>query len=294
MYDARLGRWLSMDPNAVKYPALSPYNFVGNSPILFVDYDGRDYGVYINHKTQTIVIKANIYTTKAYSRESNSASMNTYNRAVLIKKYYENIKAQYIVKNESGEEVVYNVSFEINVGKPESNRRVAMEKTRADSEGNMFNASLAGERNTSPNTGEFTGWQPMRDEDTGELRMINKLGFTEPFDLIFVEGTNDEKPNKWTMTDLHEFGHVLLSLVQYFHDQDGTFTQSDETSPGTPGHAVPVNFIENILGNVGIGNGPVGPPSDRPNANVTQSGKPVKGFTKGNVKNVQNNNGEKP
>src|SRR5690606_24073676 len=76
MYDARLGRWLSVDPLAAKYPNLSPYNFVGNSPILYVDYDGRDYGVYINHKTQTIVIKANIYTTKAYSRESNSASMN--------------------------------------------------------------------------------------------------------------------------------------------------------------------------------------------------------------------------
>lgn len=41
MYDARLGRWLSLDPLQAKYPNLSPYNFVANSPIMFVDPDGK-------------------------------------------------------------------------------------------------------------------------------------------------------------------------------------------------------------------------------------------------------------
>lgn len=35
-------RWYSIDPLAAKYPDLSPYNFVANSPILFVDADGRE------------------------------------------------------------------------------------------------------------------------------------------------------------------------------------------------------------------------------------------------------------
>lgn len=35
-------RWYSVDPLAAKYPDLSPYNFVANSPILFVDADGRE------------------------------------------------------------------------------------------------------------------------------------------------------------------------------------------------------------------------------------------------------------
>jgi RHS repeat-associated protein len=42
MYDSRLGRWLSIDPLAAKYPSMSPYNFVANSPILYTDPDGKD------------------------------------------------------------------------------------------------------------------------------------------------------------------------------------------------------------------------------------------------------------
>ena len=39
--DPRTGRFLSLDPLQANYPALSPYNFVGNNPIMFVDPDGR-------------------------------------------------------------------------------------------------------------------------------------------------------------------------------------------------------------------------------------------------------------
>ena len=42
MYDKRLGRWLSIDPFGKKYPRLSPYNFVGNSPLLFIDPNGKE------------------------------------------------------------------------------------------------------------------------------------------------------------------------------------------------------------------------------------------------------------
>jgi RHS repeat-associated protein len=41
IYDARLGRWLAMDPLQVKCPQLSPYNFVANSPLIFIDPDGK-------------------------------------------------------------------------------------------------------------------------------------------------------------------------------------------------------------------------------------------------------------
>jgi RHS repeat-associated protein len=40
-YDPRLGRWWSTDPLARKYAPISPYVFALNSPIIFMDGDGR-------------------------------------------------------------------------------------------------------------------------------------------------------------------------------------------------------------------------------------------------------------
>jgi len=56
IYDARLGRWMCVDPLFLKYPSLSPYVFCNSNPILFVDVDGRDW--FVNNKTgQVIYIK---------------------------------------------------------------------------------------------------------------------------------------------------------------------------------------------------------------------------------------------
>jgi RHS repeat-associated protein len=40
-YDSELGRWLSVDPLADKYPGWSPYNYCLNNPLKFVDLDGK-------------------------------------------------------------------------------------------------------------------------------------------------------------------------------------------------------------------------------------------------------------
>lgn len=37
----KLLRWLSIDPKAKEYPGLSPYNFVANNPLYYIDPDGR-------------------------------------------------------------------------------------------------------------------------------------------------------------------------------------------------------------------------------------------------------------
>lgn len=42
IYDDRLGRWLSLDPLMIKYPYLSPFNFVANSPLMFIDPNGKE------------------------------------------------------------------------------------------------------------------------------------------------------------------------------------------------------------------------------------------------------------
>lgn len=47
MLDPRLGRWLSVDPLAGKYPNISPYAFAINTPISAIDPDGKDVHIVI-------------------------------------------------------------------------------------------------------------------------------------------------------------------------------------------------------------------------------------------------------
>ena len=65
MYDSRLGRWLTIDPHASKYPAQSPFTFSLNSPILYKDPDGKDAIISIveDGNRTTVTFSSTIYLT---------------------------------------------------------------------------------------------------------------------------------------------------------------------------------------------------------------------------------------
>jgi RHS repeat-associated protein len=49
IYDPRLGRWISIDPLQQRFPNFSPYNYCYDSPLQFIDPDGR-LGIYVEVK----------------------------------------------------------------------------------------------------------------------------------------------------------------------------------------------------------------------------------------------------
>lgn len=42
IYDARIGRWFSVDPITAKFPFYTPFQFAGNKPIVSIDLDGLE------------------------------------------------------------------------------------------------------------------------------------------------------------------------------------------------------------------------------------------------------------
>ena len=58
IYDARLGRFLSVDPLAKKYPELTPYQFASNRPLDGIDLDGLEWKKYNPNSISTIIFPA--------------------------------------------------------------------------------------------------------------------------------------------------------------------------------------------------------------------------------------------
>ncbi len=133
-YMPDIGRWGVVDPLAEKYTRMSPYTYVGNNPAIFVDYDGRDYGVYIDFKTGTITIKATYYATAAHMNSAQGAT-----------KLWNDMsgKYNYVYKDANGNKVSLKVNFQLTTSEvtPEKNQstRQAVEKAaQNDPEGNSY------------------------------------------------------------------------------------------------------------------------------------------------------------
>ncbi|MEM7374974.1 MAG: RHS repeat-associated core domain-containing protein [Bacteroidota bacterium] len=105
MYDASIARWNGVDALTEEYTVQSPYLYAGNNPILFVDFDGRDYGVEINHKDGTISIYATYIVNSEDENEMNE-----------IKKFWERQDDKFVyVVGEGADAITYNISFRIDV-----------------------------------------------------------------------------------------------------------------------------------------------------------------------------------
>jgi len=169
IYDARLGRWLSVDPLNSKYPSLTPYHFTANNPIIYKDVDGKDYELVIDHKAKTITVVATYYVAEGNAKDMAAATAATavWNSASGVFEY-------------KAGGVNYKIDFNLTVKEAKDPIAAA----NADASGNSFAINDA---------------EVKRNEDPGET----DKGITRDGKHIAVKSFRAEE------TDPHEVGHTL-------------------------------------------------------------------------------------
>lgn len=128
-YDPALGRWSVIDPLAEMYPDISPYAYAANTPTMFVDYDGRHFGVEIDHEKKKITITGHFY--------ANKEDMKLLNEIAT----YLNDQTGFVMKVGEGEEAeAYSIGFNITTEESSNPSKSAREANNNDKEGAMYNS----------------------------------------------------------------------------------------------------------------------------------------------------------
>ena len=214
IYDGRLGRWLSLDPLMKKYPSTNPYNYTSNNPVLYIDLNGQDYGIYINHETNTIIIRATFHTIKGDDANRAYEGVNFWNK----QNQFEYIVGENLVK--------YKIEFQLSVKEHENiiDRQIAFENSLISGESNKFLIV------------------PSRPELRAEAYGESQGGIN----TIVAESSEDASRS---LTYAHEIGHTL----GLGHWIDGNLMQSGGTFKGEENNKITVGMVSKILVNDDIG-----------------------------------------
>jgi RHS repeat-associated protein len=221
MYDPRLGRTPSGDPHASRYPFLSPYSMFNNNPILNIDKDGRDFGVYVNHETKTIIIKANIYTVE-----------NSKDRAATAVNYINANDRQVYTFKDGDNKTEYQVKFELTlvVKGSEADATIA---TSDDSEGNLF---------------------LVKPNDDKRFKTEATQGRTYQHKYTYEKETIVGDANAVLNTDAHEIIHTLTAGDGHATNDPSSIMYESTTNKDHGGLDFTKNVTQNILKTADIGN----------------------------------------
>lgn len=196
IYDSRLGKWLSLDPLAKRYPSMSPYTSFNDNPVLYIDPDGKDGRVSITTmgNTTNIVYETTI---QVYGQQATNADVAAYN------KYASEIAGGTKTFNIDGK--TYNVTIKINF----TNVNAKALETMAQANG----YNKPGENNpmTASSSGvDKTKLQGFKEGDNlMEVNLGKNLGVSADVSGLGVSGAQvgaGATPKTYVHTALHTLG----------------------------------------------------------------------------------------
>ncbi|MCI3938906.1 RHS repeat-associated core domain-containing protein [Chryseobacterium aahli] len=210
-YMPDIGRWGVVDPLAEKYTRMSPYTYVGNNPAIFVDYDGRDYGVYVDLKAGTITIKATYYAVKGDMKSANGAIQLWNDKSG---------KYNYSYKDANGNKISLKINFQLKTSEvtPEKGQTV-----KQVVESSVWNDS----------SGEGNSYRTAPDDSFNE-------GIKGVAGLSKYVRVKDSESDPSTGTGGHEVGHTL-GVSHKYEDIMGNSDSTEVTS----------NHVKEILDAIG-------------------------------------------
>jgi len=232
VYDSRFSKFLSLDPLQAEYPWWSPYQFAGNSPLRFIDLDGKetyDYVLDLNDKGHKI---------DSYFRGTNTHGLNgftiwdiiriqipavdVYQNGKFIARYSFNIGAWGGFKDLNkflNDEEFRNQYMSSNSSVEENNQK------RADDIGNQFKEGF---ENAAIYSYAYDRSLKIKDASTIEKQnnIPGKRNFTSESRVVqhtFKHASDFGITGNWSKLQAQKFEAVLNNHVQNTKPISGTY-----------------------------------------------------------------------
>jgi RHS repeat-associated protein len=211
-YNPMVSVWLGVDPLAHKYPSLTPYNYVANNPIYFLDPDGKEGVASVNHNNRTVKIRAVYFVEVGH----NGFNHNNFNQLRGLNATLNSLG--YTVSDPSSQYNGYVVQFDLQFVPVNSEQRA---QSYAHNENNAGNGA------TDFFVGGFSIGNSMilmTDEAFNANPSINETASTHGVDVNQVMGITDTSLQHIAIPERSR-GNILAQLHEIFHtlyyDNDG-------------------------------------------------------------------------
>jgi RHS repeat-associated protein len=238
VYDARLGRWFSIDPKFVNYQSVSPYIFSLGNPILYKDFGGNDAIITIQSDPSgcggKITIAASVYVTggtetmvKGFNDEFIKWSDEGLNKGTFI--------------DENGDEWQIEISMTFVVATDKDVKRI-LSNGQGESGDNLFSVTEIDRPEAK-----------YLDTDNRNFNYLPLDGKYYDYSTEYQLGMRYAEINNTTngLTSIHEVLHLMGLKDRY---TDGYYTISDSATGEKIGYSGTASrhhegYEDNIMGN---------------------------------------------